>query len=399
MKILVLLSRFPYPLEKGDKLRAYHQIKELSENNEIVLVALSDRKVKTKHYIEVKKYCKHIEVLRLTKLHVVINLFKTLFSGLPFQVGYFYVPTVKSKIEKIVAENNFDVIFCQLIRMTEYVKNINTTKKLLDYMDVFSKGMERRANKTPFPLKKIVEIEYQRLLKYEAEVFEKFDYKIIISEQDKMLIPVKDKNAIKVVPNGVDTDYFFPVQRKKEYELLFAGNMNYPPNIESALFIIKEILPLVQKKYPNLRLLIAGIDPAPVLLKFQSDNIHFTGWVEDIRKCFACSKIMLAPMLISIGLQNKILQAMAMKIPCISSELANNAIRATVGESILVANAPQEYADLICKLLENQNSADYIAENAYNFIINNYNWSAINKKLEKIIQEDEVPVLSTVVND
>ena len=384
MKIFFLLSRFPYPLEKGDKLRAFHQIKNLSKKHDIVLCALSDVAVNTEALNMLKPYCKAIKIIKLSKTHLFLNLFWTIFSGLPFQVGYFYSFSVESIITKTIHKHQPDVIFCQLIRMAEYVRYLRNIPKILDYMDTFSKGMERRSKKVPFYLATFFRMEYKRLLHYENKIFHDFEQKIIISEQDKLQIPHSERDLIKIVPNGIDTDYFSPMQQEKKYDILFVGNMSYPPNIESAVFLAKEIFPLVKKQYPQAKLLIAGAAPSKKVLALKTKDIEITGWVEDIRKCYASSKIFVAPMMISIGLQNKLLEAMAMQLPCITSSLANNAIGGNTG-CILVADSPQEYANHILTLLHNPVQAKERAENGLTFVKNNYNWRENIDKLEQVI--------------
>jgi polysaccharide biosynthesis protein PslH len=179
--------------------------------------------------------------------------------------------------------------------------------------------------------------------------------------------------------------YYVPIEREKKYDLIFAGNMNYPPNIESALYIAQKIMPQLLKKKPDIKLVIAGATPAKEILKLESNNIHVTGWVDDIREVFAESKIHLAPMLISIGLQNKILQAMAMKIPCIVSSLANNAIHAPTDDCLLIADKPEEYVDKILLLLNDKALCTKLSENAYGFVHKNFDWAAMVAPLEKIL--------------
>jgi len=385
MRILVLTSRFPYPLEKGDKLRIYNQLKQLSKNHEIILIATNFTEVTAEQLSELKKYCKSIHVFKIGLFNQLINVCRTIFSALPFQVGLFYSPTIKNKILKIIEDTKPDSIYCHLIRMSEYVKNICSIPKTLDYMDVFSMGMKRRAEHSGFGLKQIASLEYRRLKKYECIIFDNFDYKVIISEQDKQLIPHPDKNKIYVIENGVDNEIFKPIEAEKKYDLLFTGNMSYPPNIDSAIYAATQILPEVHKLNPNINLLIAGINPSLSVRNLQSNKVDVIDNFIHIRDAFAMSRINLAPMLISIGLQNKILQAMAMKIPTICSSLANNAVKALNGESIIEANAPSQYAKEIIELLTNATKSERIAENAYHFVLDRFNWETQNEKLEKII--------------
>ncbi len=387
MKIFIILSRVPYPLEKGDKLRAFNQIKELSKNNEVFLFALNDIKLDKNALPELKKYCSGITILKLTRFAIVLNLIRTLFDGKPFQVGYFYFHKAQKKIDALIKQQQPDHIYCQLIRTAEYAKAYPSIGRTLDFMDVFSKGMERRQSTSAFYMKPVLGIEYRRLLKYERKIFDFFDNKTIISDQDKSLIPHPRKNEIVVVPNGVDTDYFKPISFQKEFELLFNGNMNYPPNVESVQYLVNKVLPLVWKQLPTVRLLISGASPNNKVLELKSDKVVISGWMDDIRENFAKSKILVAPMQISIGLQNKLLEAMAMKLPCVTSTLANNALGAIPGQQILVADKPEEYAQCILSLLKNEEQLNQIAENGYQYVMRNFNWNQTTQILEKLFQK------------
>jgi sugar transferase (PEP-CTERM/EpsH1 system associated) len=389
LKIFVILSRVPYPLEKGDKLRAFNQIKELSKNNEVFLFALNDIDIDKEAIPELKKYCASITTLKLTKLTIILNLIRTLFDGKPFQVGYFYSIKAQKKIDELIKQFQPDHIYCQLIRTAEYAKPYQSIPRTLDFMDVFSKGMERRRSTSAFYMKPILGIEYSRLLSYEYKIFDFFNNKTIISDQDKSLIPHPKKEEIVVVPNGVDTSYFKPIDLKKEYELLFNGNMNYPPNIESVQYLVNKIMPLVWKELPNVRLLISGANPNHKVMELKSDRVVISGWMNDIRENFAKSKILVAPMQISIGLQNKLLEAMAMKLPCVTSTLANNALGAKPGEQILVADEPAQYANCILVLLKDETKLNQIAEKGYQYVIDNFNWQPTTDILERLFKRDK----------
>lgn len=385
MKLFVLLSRVPYPLEKGDKLRAFNQIKELSRKHQIVLFALNDTKLDEKAMAELKKYCVAISIVKFSKFTIFFNLVRAFFNGKPLQVGYFYFDKAQKKVDELIAKHKPDHIYCQLIRTAEYIKKYPQIPKTLDYMDVFSKGMERRKSTEPFYMKPFLAMEYRRLKRYENKVFAYFTTKTIITEQDKNFIPHPQKQNIVVVPNGVDTSYFKPIVHKKEFDLLFNGNMNYPPNIESVEYLVEKVMPYVWHKFPNTRLLISGASPSKEVLDLASDKVTVSGWVDDIRMNFAKSKILVAPMQISIGLQNKLLEAMAMQLPCITSSLANNALGAKPNEQILVADTPEQYARHIIDLLQNEAKAKQIAMNGYQFVVNGFNWQSTTAILEKLI--------------
>lgn len=384
MRIFFILPRVPYPTEKGDKLRAFHQIRQLSKRHEIILCALNDGDLHDDALPVLKKYVTAIHILPVSKLTIFFSLLKTFFSRKPLQVGYFYNRSTAGEIHRLIRQYRPDHIFCQLIRVAEYVKDINLPKTL-DYQDVFSKGIERRIATSPFYLKPFLKIEYNRLLTYEREVFDRFDHKVIISAPDRDLIPHPNRKEIMVVANGVDTEFFHPLDREKTYDLVFTGNMGYPPNINSAEFLVNRILPALTDRQPGLRVLIAGASPHLRVQSLKSGQVTVTGWVADIRECYAAARIFIAPMQLGTGLQNKILEAMAMKIPCITSPLAFQALNAREGTDILVASTPQEYAAHILSLLSDPEKAARIADNGYRFVQDNYNWEKETAKLELLI--------------
>ncbi|MCX6235284.1 MAG: glycosyltransferase [Bacteroidetes bacterium] len=385
MKLFVLLSRVPFPIVKGDKLRAYHQIRCLSKNHEIFLCALNDTKIDEEALPELNKYCTSITVVNLSKLCIIWNIFRAFISGKPLQVGYFFSKKAKKTVDRVIQEIKPDHIYCQLVRVAEYVSD-KDIPKTIDYQDAFSKGVERRIATSPFWLKPVLKIEYKRLLRYERQVFDIFDHRTIISRPDRDLIPHPKREEIVIVPNGVDQAFFKPIEREKIYDIIFTGNMGYPPNVNAAVFLVNEVVPIVKKKLPDVRVILAGATPHPRVLALASAHVHVTGYVKDIREYYAQAKIFIAPMQIGIGLQNKLLEAMAMKIPSITSRLANNALGAKENEEILVGSTPEEMAGHTLTLLNDKSKADQLALNGYNFVLRHYSWEVNTKILDELIK-------------
>ncbi len=389
MKLLVILPRFPFPTEKGDKLRAFNQLKVLSAHFDITLIALSHEKVKSADLEKVKPYCSSMHVYRLKILPVIWNLVISVFNGWPLQAGYYYNKGAQKLVDKVINDIKPDHIYCQLLRTAAYAFNTHIPKTL-DYQDVFSKGVERRIPSANLLMKVLFSFELRRLKKYEHLVFEKFDNKTIISAPDRDFIPHKNKDQIAIIPNGVDQDYFKEFSIAKYTDLVFTGNMGYPPNIDCAEYLVKKVLPLIHKKYPEIKLTLAGASPHARVKALASNKVTVTGWVDDIRKYYAGARIFLAPMQLGTGLQNKLLEAMAMKLPCITSTLCNSALKAKEGTEVLIGNTPVEVAEHAIKLIENQSFADTIAQNGYIFVQSNFSWQGATMKLVSIIEETSV---------
>jgi len=325
MKLFFLLPRVPYPTEKGDKLRAFNQLKQLSKKHEIILCALNDSVLHEDAVKVLSMYAKQVYIIDMSRLSIYFHLVQTLFSDKPLQVGYYYNKKINGTIRFLIDKHKPDHIFCQLIRVAEYVKGI-PIPKTLDYQE-----------------------------------------------------------EIVVVRNGVDTTFFLPMDREKQYDLVFTGNMGYPPNINAAEFLVHKILPVVLLQRPGIRILIAGASPNLRVSVLKSENIEVSGWVPDMRECYAMAKIFIAPMQIGTGLQNKLLEAMAMQIPCITSPLANQALQAKGDEEILIADTPEEYARHILFLLDNPEKANRIARAGYDYILKNFSWEAETDKIEKLL--------------
>jgi sugar transferase (PEP-CTERM/EpsH1 system associated) len=386
LKILYLTSRFPYPLEKGDKLRAYNQVKELSKDHQVILYSITENRVIEKWEDEIRKVTYFYHYSYLSTFQKYLNLFRGLFNDLPFQINYFYNERRKKNIEKLIVRFNPDAVFCQLIRMSEFARHTGKPK-VLDYMDAFSKGIERRMEEQPFYLKEVYALEYRRLLKYEASVHRDFDASIIISNADKEMIPLENRETIETVRNGVNFEYFRPrPDTIKEFDLVFTGNMSYPPNVSAVLFLHNEILPLLKARNPEIKVLIAGANPVSKVKELHTENFVVTGWVEEINEYYAKSKIFIAPMLTGTGLQNKLLEAMAMQLPCITSPLVNQSLGAADGKEILIADSPAEYANCVNQLLEQEKFANEIALAGFSFVTLNFSWGKTIAQLNRIFE-------------
>ncbi|MDP4291273.1 MAG: glycosyltransferase [Bacteroidota bacterium] len=386
MKLLVILSRVPYPVEKGDKLRAYHQLRCLSARHEIHLITLNDEPLDPDAEYELKKFCKSVHVMKLRPWGMICNLLWAFFTGRPLQIGYFHRFYIKKEIRSLIAAIQPDHLYCQLARTAEYAIGIDIPKTI-DYQDVFSIGLNRRLPELPFWKRPFFEMEAHRMAAYEEAVFNHFNHHTIIAYPDRNLLPFNGRDKVLIVPNGVDFSYFVPDnETEKRYDLVFTGNMSYPPNIMAVEFLVRKILPVVWESRPSTNLLIAGTTPHFKVRSLSESRILVTGWLKDMRTAYSASRIFIAPMLIGTGLQNKLLEAMAMNLPCITSKLANEALVANPGEEVLVAENPTDYARHILTLLNDPGKARQISENGFRFVKSHYDWEAATALLAGLLE-------------
>ena len=278
------------------------------------------------------------------------------------------------------------MLYCQLLRTAEYIWR-KSLPKAIDYQDIFSYGMKRRANIASFVTRPIYAMEYRRLKRYEAAIFDDFDIRTIISEPDRALFPHEKRNEILIIPNGVDHNYFKPQECEKKYDLVFTGNMSYPPNVNAVEYLANEIMPIVWKTSPETTLYIAGATPDPRVKKAASERIIVSGWLDDIRTAYAQSRVFIAPMRIGTGLQNKLLEAMSMHLPAITSPLANASLGAKPGEEILIGSNAEEMAQHIITLLNYPPKAKQIAQAGFDFTNRVYDWGKATERLEEAMCE------------
>lgn len=373
MKIVMIVSRFPYPLEKGDKLRAFQHLSFLKQaGHDVHLIALTDEDVSEKSKAKIQSLCASVQIIKLSFLNRLINLVFSFFRGLPLQVGYFYSKSIHNSVDQTIREIKPELIYCQLIRTALYKKNFENIPGIIDYMDAFSIGTAQRLKNAPALLKPIFQRELSKVKSFEMGSYKWFKSHLIISDQDRKNMSVPDATTLKVIPNGVDTDFFKPSNIPKTTDITFVGNMNYPPNIDASIFLVRDIMPIVWKSKPDATVQLAGANPHSTVTALASEKVKVTGWVNDIRDCYYISRIFVAPMRIGTGLQNKLLEAMAVKLPCITTTLSFTPLHASASKDILVGNTKEEIADHILFLLENPAKAEIIAGSGYDFVCRTY---------------------------
>ena len=386
MRIAVTLSRIPYPLEKGDKLRAYHQIQNLIEaGHEVHVFCFHFEKPEPQNTNELEKSGGHWHWIPLSTWAIPWSAIQGLFSDLPWQVLLFHQRRAQKKFNYFIEQIKPDVLYSQMIRTSEYTKHFLSIPKTLDYMDALSLGLEKRIQKSPWITRWFWKDEWRRVQKYESVISHYFDHLTIIAQKDAKAIALPQEKIIDIIPNGIDFNFYTnKTQPTSNPCVVFTGNMNYPPNIEAALRLGKKIMPLVWNRNPNAQLIIAGAEPNRSLTQQLTDpRITITGWMEDIREAYQKGSVFVAPMTMGSGMQNKILEALSMGLPVVCTDTAADAFENQLKNELIVANDDAEIAHLIVEIFENPNA--HSPQKAIEIIQSQFSWKKATEPLLSLL--------------
>lgn len=386
MKILAVLPRFPYPLEKGDKLRAYHQLRQLAKSNQIYLFCTTHTKLSSEEIEAVSLFCADVKIVRTTKIKSILNAALYFATGRSLQLGYWYSLTTKAAFRRFEQKVKPDVLYCQMVRTMPWVEK-SQTAKVIDYQDALSTNVARRAKMSSGLWKKILNHEARCLEEAEQKALTVFDRYTIISRRDRRAVRKESDIHIDVVTNGIDSDYFSPQEVEKTSDIVFCGNMQYEPNVNAAKFLVERIMPKVWRTLPDTTVVLAGAEPTKAVRALAGQKVTVTGWVEDIRPYYQSARIFVAPMLSGSGLQNKLLEAMSMGIPCVTTLVANGTLGATSKQEILVGKCTDAMASHIVRLLGDANLRKRLSENGRAFVQKNYSWIESVKYLELVLRQ------------
>lgn len=381
-KLAIILSRFPYPLEKGDKLRAYQQIKYLSESFEIHLFCLETEPTSEESKKQLSPYCTGMHTYRLHRWHIAYEAFRSFFRSEPVQVGYFFSKEIYASMTKDIEHLVPDIVYAQLSRTAHYAAYL-PYPKVFDFQDAFSMNYARVA-KEWFGVRRWFYAREGRCMRFfEQWVLKKFNATTIISETDKEAID----EHIHVIPNGVDTHQFKPQQKTKDVDILFLGNLSYLPNQKAVDYLVRKILPILMKRKPDIRIQIVGAGLKNNIRKMDSSHVQIEGWVEDAASAYNGSRLFVAPLFSGAGMQNKVLEAMSCGLPVITTSIVNASLNANESQELLIANQPDEFVEHIVSLLDDSDQRDRIGNQARQFVEKNFQWSTANEKLRKLLEE------------
>jgi len=381
-KIAVILSRFPYPLDKGDRLRAFHQLKYLSQYHDLYVHALYEGEMASEVIQEIEAICTELYVYRLNRIRQAIELVRAYLKGWPVQCGYFYSPYIDRKIKTRIEKLNPDVVYCQLSRTGLYGLH-QPFYKVIDLQDAFSLNYQRMQEGMYGFRKWFYRREARSMRQFEEHLISRFDAATIISAFDKEALGEKGQSVV-VIPNGVETSFFTTRHCAKVYDVVFCGNLNYIPNREAALYLIKQLKPILVNRIPGIRISIAG-SGGSALKDYGDEHLVVSDWVDDIRDVYDAGKLFVAPLFSGAGLQNKLLEAMSMGMTCITTPIVNASLQAREKTDLFIASSPDEFVEAIVGLLQDTEGRMNTGQQARKFVEEKYSWNQANAALARLL--------------
>lgn len=388
-RILIITPRFPYPVIGGDRLRIYELCRELAKKHSLTLATLCESSDEMSYEIPDDSFFSDVYRIYLPKWKSYLNCLAALPTQKPFQVAYYNSRKFDLLVKKLAKTH--DLVLPHLVRMADYAKDL-PNEKVLEMTDAISMNYLRFIeNKNSTGVKGLIyQLEYKRLHSYEKEVAKKFDYNVLVSKFDKEFLFEKDSLEYQktlVCSNGVDLSklpYDFKPERK---ELVFIGNMFSAQNFDAAYWFASEVVPLLQK-YGDYKFKVIGRikdDAKRKLMMF--DNVVVTGAVDNVVEHARGALAGVCSVRLAAGVQNKILEYMALGLPSITSTIGLEGLGAIPNRDILVADTPEEYIEHIIKLNDDYIYSKSLAELALNYVTEHHSWSGMLKPLvDKINQ-------------
>ena len=398
-RILFICHRIPYPPNKGDKIRSFNFIRHLAGNHEVYLAFLIDSKDDLKNIGPLEKLSKNsfFETI-FPKIKKATSAMKALLTSQPISIPYFYSKALQRKIDRFLDDHVIDTVFCFSSPTAEYIYKsrhyncmLKTIPWIMDLIDVDSHKWRQYADTNSQPFRWLYRREADYLLQYERQIAKEFQYTLLVSESEKKLLNrYFPASNTEVVCNGVDLQHFSPgkgtIRQNKGPTIVFTGAMDYWPNIDGVQWFAHDIFPQIQKEVPNVQFQIVGSKPSPEVKNLaKNTGIIVTGFVNDVRDYFASADVCVIPLRIARGIQNKVLEAMAMGKAVVCSEEAMEGIKADPGEGLIIAKDSAAFAHAVIRLLNNKTDQQEIGRKARACMEKNHSWAKSLENLDLLL--------------
>ena len=390
MKILFLSNRTPYPPYRGDKLKIFHLAKQLTaKGHELHLLTFAQSEEDLAARPKLETIFTKVHLVPLPAWKSALHATAAMWNYKPVQVLYFRDTGMRRKLEEVLQEH-FNAIHVQHLRMAPYLEGNRSIPRILDLPDAFSLYWERRKAIAKGIFQKwFAAMEAARVLRYER-VINAYDLALTCSQEDLAYLRNQhDADNVRLLPNGVDLDTFCP--RDHDYvankTLLFTGNMDYAPNLDAVQYFVSEILPKIRKAHPEVRFVIAGQRPVEAVKNLANDYISVTGFVEDLAATYNAASVVVAPLRFGAGTQNKVLEAMAMGIPVVCSDIGFAGLGIISGQGAFMETDAERFAERVIQLLGDAVLRKRTGDQGIDIMRARFGWGAVARLLEGYFRE------------
>lgn len=398
--LLFLAHRLPFPPNKGDKVRSYHWLRHLAGRYRVFLGAFIDDPADRQHDEALRALCADLHVESIAPWSKRVASSTALLTGEAMTVPYFRSRALNRWVKAVAARENVRHVFAYSSPMAQYALDLPHARCVVDFVDMDSAKWAAYAQQRPWPLSAIYEREARRLLAYERSVAKRADATLFVTaEEAKLFCDQAPECASRVVPirNGVDGEYFSPAVahpspfRPGEHPIVFTGAMDYWPNVDAVLWFAREVLPSILEQDPSARFYVVGMNPDAVVRALsRSPATMVTGRVPDVRPYLQHARVVVAPLRVARGIQNKVLEAMAMAKPVVMTTPTAAAVSAQPGVEVEVAAEPVEFARKVLALMDTE-LARRMGALARTRVLGEYAWPSSYRLLDEVLKPRHAP--------
>lgn len=402
-RILFLVHRIPYPPNKGDKIRYWNFFSRLAANEQhsVHLGFFVDDQEDMQHIAHLSKIAKSTCYEFMSPLKQKVNSLLGLLTGRSLTESAYPSAKMKRYVKGLIEGDEIDLIYIASAAPFSWLPgNLGNASLVSDLADVDSQKWHAYAQNARWPLSWLYDREAKTLLKFEQKIAVKSERTVFVTEDEaglfRELCDNTETSATVIgIKNGVNTGVFDPalyeqavLQTSDAPKLIFCGAMNYQPNVEAVIWFADNVFPSLKEEFKNVEFIIAGRPVANAVAKLSAiEGVTVTGAVPDMAEEISKAHIVVAPLHTARGIQNKVLEGMAMAKPVIATDMANEGINAANGVEVLIANTPEQYMATINDIMASADGGRAIGDAARRFVEENFSWETSQRELDAVLEE------------
>ncbi|MEO9600727.1 TIGR03087 family PEP-CTERM/XrtA system glycosyltransferase [Parasphingorhabdus sp.] len=382
-EILFLAHRVPWPPNRGDKIRSYHFMQKLMDSAPVHVACFADDEAERQMDWARKSELASCEIIIRQKPKWIGGI-EALATGKPVSLTCFDSAEIHAHVAHVIATRPIDCIFVFSGQMAQFIPASFDGRVVMDFGDVDSAKFESYGDDGSGPMAWINRREGRLLRAFEKHIAERADFSLFVSDAEARLFCLRSglsDERVKAVGNGIDASFYTSLDVKPaslgscNSLILFTGQMDYQPNVQAVESFSQEVMPEILSRFPDARFAIVGRSRTERVKQLDRKNgTVVVGAVDDIRSWIVAADVVVAPLRIARGIQNKVLEAMAMAKPVVASTCAAEGIAAVNGEHFLIAQSIGDEADMVCQLLGDGERAKRLGEQAKQLIDGHYSW-------------------------